>query len=211
MATSHEPRANLGPGETRKHGRRSAVIAAVVLACAAIVAPFGVRSLDRDGTKASAAPPTAPSETTSAGPEIDGSADTRGALGSQGDLPPLLASDGAALRRGLRDGARVRVGDITEGVVRRTAGAGWQVVVRWDGRLQPLTTHGPVTLGDSSWVAASGLLYTRVPAGASHRFHVYAWDPEGGSAYTPPTLVADSLGRVCFDDAFTAFGNCRGS
>ncbi|HEY3529859.1 MAG TPA: hypothetical protein VGK78_11985 [Nocardioides sp.] len=209
MATSHGPRTSLEAGDARKHGRRSAVIFGVVLACAAIVVPFGLHGLDRDGASASAAPPTAPSVTTSARPQVDGSSDTRAALGSQGDLPPLLASDGTGLRHGLQDGARVRVGDITEGVVRRTPGAGWQVLVRWNGRLQALPTRGRVSLRDASWVAASGLLYTRVPTGKPGRFHVYAWDPQGGSAYTPPTLFADDLGRVCFNDDFTAFGNCR--
>jgi hypothetical protein len=42
------------------------------------------------------------------------------------------------------------------------------------------------------------------------RFDVFAWDPQGGSAYTPPTLVAVDLGPVCFDQAFTAFGDCGG-
>jgi hypothetical protein len=107
----------------------------------------------------------------------------------------------------LRDGQPVRVGDITEGTLRRTA-AGWQVLVRWDGRLRPLTTHGPVALGDDSWVSASGLLYTRVPIGPTGRFRVYAWSPRGGSVYSPPLLVATDIGRVCFDPDFTAYGDC---
>lgn len=209
MATTHAPGSGVGPGDAGKHGRRFAVIAAVVLACAAIVVPFGAHGLDRD--RSGATTPTKPSVTTSAGPQVDASADNRAALGPQGDLPPLLASGGADLRHGLRNGARVRLGDITEGVLRRTPGAGWQVLVRWAGKLQPLAIRGPVPLGDTSWVSAAGLLYTRVPTGKPGTFHVYAWDPQGGSAYTPPTLVAVDLGRVCFNASFTAFGNCRAS
>ena len=41
------------------------------------------------------------------------------------------------------------------------------------------------------------------------RFRVYSWDPRGGSAYTPPALVANPLGQVCFNRSFTAFGDCR--
>jgi hypothetical protein len=128
------------------------------------------------------------------------------ALGDPGDLPPLLPSG----RPELRDGQSVRVGDITEGTLRRTA-AGWRVLVQWDGRLRPLATRGRVALGDTSWVSASGLLYSRVPAGTPGRFHVYAWTPRGGSVYTPPVLVATALGRVCFDKTFTAFGDCSRS
>jgi hypothetical protein len=131
-------------------------------------------------------------------------------MGPQGDLPPLLASTSSGLRIGLQSGARVRIGDITEGRLRRTTD-GWRVVVRWDGRRQPLKLRGRVSLGRASWLSADGLLYTRVPTGRPGRFRVYAWDPQGGSAYTPPTLVAVSLGRVCFNSSFTAFGNCRAS
>jgi len=205
MATTHAPGTGIGPGDARKHGRRSAVIAAVVLAGAAIAVPFGARSLDRDGAL-SAAPPTSPSPTPATHRHH---ARDDATIGPRGDLPPLLPSGGAGVRAALREGARVRVGDITDGTLRRTPGAGWQVVVRWDGRLQPLPTHGPVGLGAASWVSASGLLYTRVPTGITGRFHVYAWDPHGGTAYTPPTLVARDLGRVCFDRTFTAFGDCR--
>lgn len=208
MATMHAPGAGVGPGDAGKH-RRSAVIAAVVLACAAIAAPFGVRGLDRDGARASAAPPTEPVSVTS--PHRGGGSATLAALGPQGDLPPLLAAPSVGVRAGLQDGEHVRVGDITDGTLRRTPGVGWQVLVRWDGRLQPLTLRGPVSLDQASWVSALGLLYTRVPDGAPGRFHVYAWDPQGGSAYTPPSLVAASLGRVCFNTSFTAFGNCRAS
>jgi hypothetical protein len=120
----------------------------------------------------------------------------------------LLAA-GSGLRTGLRDGARVLVGDITDGWIRRAPGSGWRVVVRWDGRWQALPTHGPVSLNADSWVSAAGFLYTRVPTGTPGRFRVYAWDPQGGSAYTPPTLVASRLGLVCFNRTFSAFGNCR--
>ena len=93
-------------------------------------------------------------------------------------------------------------------MLRRTTG-GWQVEVRWDGRTQPLVTTGRVSLRDgTSWVARSGLLYTRVPTATAGRFKVYAWQPEGGSVYTAPTLAAAPLGQVCFDDSFTDFGGC---
>jgi hypothetical protein len=183
------------------------VIGAVVLACAAIAVPFGLRSLDRDRAPAAASP--AHHGAVSPAGKHSGQSDSKpGAqtgLGPQGDLPPLLGSG----RPHLWDGARVRVGDVTDGTLRRTPGAGWQVVVRWDGRFQPLNTHGRVALGATSWVSRSGLLYTRVPTDTPGRFRVFAWGPQGGSAYTPPALVATSLGHVCFNHAFTAFGNCH--
>jgi hypothetical protein len=83
-------------------------------------------------------------------------------------------------------------------------------VVRWDGRVQPLATTGRVGLGaGTSWVAPSGLVYTRVPTGVAGRFKVYGWQPQGGSAYTAPSLAATSLGAVCFNHDFTDFGGCR--
>jgi len=212
MATTHSP--GFGSGDVGHHGRRAAVVAAVVLAAAAaIVIPFAFHGLDRDGAHASPATDAGPSPvTTTAGHREHRSGD----LGPRGDLPAMLP----AARSGLTDGARVRVGDVTEGVARRTPGGhgGWQVMVRWNGRLQPLATRSPVPLGTASpatgaayttWISAGGQLYTRVATGTPGRFHVYAWDPQGGSVYTPPTLVATDLGRVCFDRAFTAFGDCR--
>jgi hypothetical protein len=203
MATTHAPGAGLGPGDLGRRGRRAAVIAVVVLACAAIVVPLGAHALDHGRavpTPAARAPAT-PSITT---PERHRPG-TGSSLGSRGDLPSLLPA-GAP---GLSDGALVRIGDITTGVVRRTPAGGWQVLVRWDGRLQPLTSSGPVSLGAGSWVARSGLLYSRVATGTPGRFRVFAWDAQGATAYTPPTLVATSLGEVCFDRTFTAFGGCR--
>lgn len=206
MATTHAPGAGFGPGAARRH-RRTAVIAGIVLACVTIAVPFGVRGLDDDDARASTGTPSAQ---VSPVPHRHQGGATRPAasLGPQGDLPPLLASSSVGTRTGLQAGARVRVGDITGGSLRRTP-AGWQVVVRWDGRLQPLTMRGPVSLGRGSWLSADGLLYTRVPAARPGHFRVYAWDPQGGSAYTPPSMVAVSLGQVCFNPSFTAFGNCR--
>jgi hypothetical protein len=211
MATTHAPGTGIAT-VARRHGRRTAVIAGVVLVGAAIVVPFGVRGLDRDGPPAAGAtgtvPPPAPSPATAVQrTHQDGDL---AALGPKGDLPPLLAGDGDGVRAGLEDGARVRVGDITEGTVRRSRPDGWQVMVRWDGRLQPLPTRGPVTLRDGvAWVSSSGLLYTRLPTSTPGRFRVYAWEPHGGSAYTPPELVAEHLGRVCFNSSFTSFGTCH--
>ena len=204
MATTHAPGAGFRPGDARRH-RRAALVAGVVLACLAVGVPFGVRGLDDDDAHAATTARQAPSVRHH---DHGGGASTAAALGRQGDLPPLLASSSVGVRAGLRSGYRVRIGDITDGTLRRTPG-GWQVVVLWAGRLQPLTLHGPVSLGPTSWLSADGLLYTRVPTARPGHFRVYAWDPQGGSAYTPPSLVAVSLGQVCFNRTFTAYGNCR--
>jgi hypothetical protein len=177
------------------------VIAAVALAGAAIVVPFALHGARHSGAEASPAAPVAQAPPS---PAVHHHASHNSRLGTQDDLPPLLSSG----RPALQDGVQVRVGDITEGTLRRTAG-GWQVLVRWDGRLQPLQTQGPVALGATSWVSASGLLYTRVPTDTPSRFRVYTWEPEGGTAYTAPALVSSELGPVCFNKTFTAFGDCR--
>lgn len=205
MATTHAP----GTGNaTTGHVRRTAVIAAVVLAAAAIAVPFAVHSLDRDGPPARGAtgtltPPTA-SPATAAHTH-----DAAATVGPRGDLPQLLASDRDRVRAGVHDGARVRVGVVTEGTL-RTDADGWKVMVRWNGRLQALPTRGPVTPRDGvAWVSASGSLYTRVPMATPGRFRVFAWKPHGGSVYTPPSLVAEGLGQVCFNPSFTAYGTCH--
>ena len=201
MATTHAPGTGIGPGDQGRHGHRAAVIAGVVLVCAAIVVPFGVHGVERSGADAA---PTRPRSTPSAAPAAHHAGPAVDSLGEPGDLPDLLP----ARSPGLHDGVRVRIGDITDGTVRRTPAHGWQVVVRWNGRLQPLATRGSIGLRGASWVSRSGLLYTRVPTDTAGRFRVYAWDPQGGSAYTPPALVARGLGRVCFNRSFTAFGGC---
>lgn len=201
MATTHAPGTGIGPGDAGKHGRRAAVIAAVALAGAAIVVPFALHGARHSGAEAA---PAAPVAQPSPSPAVHHQADNNSRLGSQTDLPPLLPAG----RPTLQDGAQVRVGDITEGTLRRTAG-GWQVLVRWGGRLQPLPTQGPVALGATSWVSASGLLYTRVATDTPGRFRVFTWDPEGGTAYTPPSLISSELGPACFNKTFTAFGDCR--
>jgi hypothetical protein len=201
MAIIHASGAGSHESATR---RRAIIAAAVALAVAAIVVPFSLHDLGRGGVQASptthvSAPPVDPA--THQPPATDP------ALGAQGSLPALLPS-----RSKLTPGARVRLGDVTDGVLRRTPGGTWQVLVRWNGRLQPVPTRGPVQLAAgaaSSWIAQDGLLYTRVPASAPGRFRVYTWDPRGGTAYTPPTLVATSLGQACFNRAFTAFGDCH--
>jgi hypothetical protein len=202
MATTHAPGTGIGPCDAGRHGPRATVIAGVVLVCAAIVVPFGLHGVDRDGAPAAAAAPV----TTSPSPDGRHVGAAVPPWGSPADLPALLPARSV----GLRDGLRVRIGDVTDGTLRRTPGGGWQVVVRWDGHLQPLGVDGPVALSDgTTWVAGSGLLYTRVATETAGRFRVFAWDPEGGTAYTPPTLVASDLGAVCFNGAFTAFGDCR--
>lgn len=209
MAMTHAPGTGLGPGDTGRFGhlrigRRTAIVAVVALVLAAVVIPFGLHALDRDRAQAEPAtattatpPPTSPHQ-----PQHDS------ALGARGDLPALLPALLPAHGPTLRAGQRVRVGDVTLGSLRRTP-QGWQVVVRWDGRQQALPTSGPVGLSAATtWVARTGLLYTRVPTATAGRFTVYAWQPEGGSAYTVPTLGALPLGAVCFDAAFTDFGGC---
>jgi hypothetical protein len=203
VATIHLPGAGVGPHGGR-HGRRVTVVGAVVLAFAAIVVPFGPRDVGGSGAQASPTTHMDPSPVAPAGHEQPA---TDAALGPHGDLPALLPS-----RSKLTPGARVRLGVVTDGVLRRTPGGAWQVLVRWNDRLQPVPTRGPVQLaagGSASWISDEGLLYTRVALAGPDRFRVYAWDPRGGTAYTPPTLVAHSLGRVCFDSSFTAFGDCR--
>jgi hypothetical protein len=180
------------------------VIAGVVLVCAAIVIPFGLHGVQRSGAQAS--PATQPSPTTIPQPTGHHETPADAALGSHGDLPPLLPTRSAGLHAGLR----IRIGDITGGLLRRTPAYHWEIVVRWDGRLQPMIMGGRVSLTDgTSWVSRSGLLYTRVPTDTAGRFRVYAWDPQGGTAYTPPALVATGLGAVCFNPSFTAYGACR--
>jgi len=179
----------------------------VVLACAAIVIPFALHAFGRSSAPTRAATPvSAPSQVTA---PAHGHPTADPEVGRRGDLPALLPA-----RSRLTDGTRVRLGDLTSGVLRRTSAGGWQVLVRWNAKVQPVGTRGPVQLGDSSvqrstsWVSDEGLLYTRIRLGTG-QFRVYSWDPRGATAYTPPTLVATDLGRVCFNDSFTEFGDCR--
>jgi hypothetical protein len=193
-----------GVGPIGRHGRRTTIVAAVVLAFAAMVVPFAVRDLGGSGAQAT---PATRVSTPTVAPATHQQSASDPALGSQGNLPALLPS-----RSKLTPGASVRLGDVTDGVLRRTPGGAWQVLVRWNGRLQPVPTRGPVQLAvgaATSWISEDGLLYTRVPTGTAGRFRVYTWDPRGGSAYTPPALVSTSIGQACFNSSFTAFGNCH--
>ena len=206
MATTHVPGTGLGP-HGGKHGRRAPIIAAVVLACAAIVIPFALHAFDRSSSPTRAATSvSAPSQVTA---PAHGHPTADPEVGGRGDLPALLPA-----RSPLTNGAQVRLGNLTSGVLRRTSAGGWRVLVRWNAKVQPVPTRGPVQLGgpsvqrSASWVSDDGLLYTRIRIGAG-QFRVYAWDPRGATAYTPPTLVATDLGRVCFNPSFTAFGDCR--
>jgi hypothetical protein len=200
------PGTGLGPHGGR-HGRRAPIIAAVALACTAIVLPFALHAFHTSGAQAPATTGVAAPSPATAPVHRHPVADPD--LGRRGDLPALLP-----VRARLTDGTHVRLGDVTAGVLRRTATGGWRVLVRWNGKVQPAPTRGPVQLGgpsvqpSTSWVSAEGLLYTRIRIGAG-QFRVYGWDPRDATAYTPPTLVAIDLGRVCFNASFTAYGDCR--
>jgi len=203
VATIHVPGTGFRPHGS-KRSRRAAILGAAVLAFAAIVVPFVLHEVgDDDGAKASAAAQTiAPT----VAPAAHQHPATDPAVGPRGNLPDLLPA-----RSRLSDGAHVRLGNVTDGVVRRTPAGAWQVLVRWDGRLQPVPLRGPVRLAAgpaTSWISENGLIYTRVPTATPDRFQVFEWDPRGGTAYTPPKLVATSLSEVCFNHAFTAFGTC---
>lgn len=201
MAIAHAPGAGYGPGRSHGHGRRTAVIGSVVLACAAITAPFAVHALDADHAR-SALRATTPAPAAHH-PHQTSSVQAR--LGPHGSLPDLRAGASPVLVQG----QRVRIGEVTSGVLRRTAAGRWQVVVRWNGRPQAVPTSGAVTLADPSWVAATGLLYTRTPTGTPGQYEIYAWDAQGGSAYAPPSLIAFDLGRACLDASLTAYGDCH--
>jgi hypothetical protein len=210
MATTQAPGTGFGPVRGRP-GRQAMIVAAaalaVALAVAGITVLFGVWDVVDDGVQASPVP-----SPTHAGPSAPSPqhAGLRAGVGSPEDLPALLPAARTSLA-----GTRVRLGDITYGVLRRTPHRTWEVRVWWNGRLQRVAMRGRVRPGASataqapaSWVSGQGLLYTRVPTGSPHRFRVYAWDPRGGTAYTPPRLVATDLGPVCFNASFTAFGDC---
>ena len=203
MATIHVPGTGIGP-HGGKHSRRAAIVGAAVLAFAAIVVPFVLHEVGGgNGAEASAATRTIPP---SVAPAAHQPRATDPAVGPRGSLPDLLPA-----RSRLSDGAHVRLGDVTDGVLRRTPPGAWQVLVRWDGRLQPVPLRGPVRLAAgpaTSWISEKGLIYTRVPTKSSDRFRVFAWDPRGATAYNPPKLVATPLGEVCFNRALTAFGTC---
>jgi hypothetical protein len=203
VATIHVPGTGFRP-HGGKHVRRAAILGAAGLAFAAIMVPFVVHEVGggkgAEATAATRSTPPSVSPTTQQHPPTDP------VVGPRGNLPDLLPA-----RSRLSDGARVRLGNVTDGVLRRTPTGAWQVLVRWDGRLQPVPLRGPVRFAAgpaSSWITADGLLYTRISTSDPDRFRVYAWEPRGSSAYTPPTLVATSLGTVCFNRAFTAFGTC---
>jgi hypothetical protein len=96
----------------------------------------------------------------------------------------------------------------------------WRVYVDLDGRVQPLSTRGPVRLGGGftqtnvglrvrySWLTPEGRLFTRVGTGHEGQYHVWAWQPTGGDARTPPALIAHDLGIVCLDETLDTYGTC---
>lgn len=198
----HMPGTGLRPHGS-KRARRFAILGAAVLAFAAIVVPFVLHEVGDSDVQASAATRPAARPAAPAGHRTS-AADP--AVGPRGSLPELLPA-----RSRLMDGARVRLGDVTDGVLRRSPTDTWRVLVRWDGRLQPVAMRGPVRLAAgqaTSWISDEGLIYTRVPTTRAQRFRVFAWEPRGGTAYTPPALVSVPLGQVCFNPSFTAFGTC---
>ena len=198
MAITDGPGAQLGPTRTGHRHGRAALLTGIFVGCAVIVTPFTVQLFHtpRPFVVPLVSPPHLHPH------EADSVLDT---LGPRHHLPPMLPARSPVLREGLA----VRVGDITEGRLRRTPGAGWAVVVRWDGRSQPLPTHGTVSLDTgSSWVSTGDVLYTRVATSTPGRYQVYGWHAAGASAYAPPTMVARYLGDVCFNPGFTDFGDC---
>jgi hypothetical protein len=57
-------------------------------------------------------------------------------------------------------------------------------------------------------MSADGSLYTRVGETTPGRYRVYAWQPEGATAATAPTLVAQDLGTLCIDEMLGTYGTC---
>jgi hypothetical protein len=118
--------------------------------------------------------------------------------------------------------APVRLGDGTDAVLLSQEGGDsdtWRVYVDLGGQVQRLGQQGPVRLGGGftqdgdrvylSWLTPAGSLFTRVGTVRPGHYRVYAWQPSGGDATTPPTLVAHDLGPVCIDDMWQTYGTCR--
>jgi len=115
----------------------------------------------------------------------------------------------------------VSIGELTDGVLVSREGGGsdtWRVYVAWGGRISALATRGPVVLGAGrtargsraylSWLGADGRPYTRLDTARPRHFRVWAWLPSAATAWTPPVLVAHSLGTVCLDDLRQTYGTC---
>jgi hypothetical protein len=115
----------------------------------------------------------------------------------------------------------VSIGELTDGVLVSQEGGGsdtWRVYVAWGGRISALGTRGPVVLGAGltvgggraylSWLGADGRPYTRMDTSRPRHFRVWAWLPSAATAWTPPSLVAHSLGTVCLDDVRQTYGAC---
>lgn len=118
-------------------------------------------------------------------------------------------------------GTPVSIGELTDGVLVSQKGGGsdtWRVFVAWGGRISTLKARGPVALGGGfthgtaylSWLGADGRPYTRLGTSRPGHFRVWAWLPSAATAWTPPVLVAHSLGTVCLDDVRQTYGTCRG-
>jgi hypothetical protein len=157
---------------------------------------------------APSADPSADPETTTWRLEYTGTGDTQSVRVPSGWAPTMYRTP-------------VRVGDLTQGVLVSQEGGDsdtWRVYVQWGGRVQQLVTQGPLPLGGGfgpdgesaylSWMGRDGRLYTRVGTAEPGRFHVYAWQPSGGTAYDAPALQAVDLGTVCLDETLGTFGTC---
>ncbi len=116
----------------------------------------------------------------------------------------------------------VSIGELTDGVLVSQGGRHadtWHVYVAWAGRISALRMRGPVPLGGGSlpagsrvyrsWLGADGRPYTRIATARPDRYRVWTWLPSVASAWTPPTLVAHSLGTLCLDQSRATYATCR--
>src|SRR5215208_797152 len=107
MATTHAPSTGVAP-DRGKRGRQVTIVAAVALALAAVVVPFGLRDVGDKGARAPAAThPTPPTPST----PVRRDPGVRAGVGERGELPALLP-----VAPTTSDGTRVRLGDVTDGV-----------------------------------------------------------------------------------------------
>jgi len=172
--------------------------------------PSGIVTSDGYAWSLHRATPPGPAESTNYDLVVKGGGSTQSIAVPAGWAPAIY-------------GTPARIGDLTQGVLLSQEGGDsdtWCVYVRWGGQVQQLQTQGPVGLGGGftsggmtaylSWMSGDGQLFTRVGTPRPDRYHVYAWQPIGASASTPPTLVAEDLGVVCIDQTLDTYGSCPG-